>query len=118
MTHEWGHFLVEFETYNFQKKEQVCHALFLIHDEDPQTEDLGQKIKLLKRVLDRVFPDIEKHIKKEYIRFDEEMFISNVKDSAMEQVSFDYPTLHFLGQASPMSTELSQEKFLSRVLLT
>jgi hypothetical protein len=117
MTHEWGHFLVEFETYNFQQKEQLCHALFLIHDEDPQTEDLGQKIKLLKRVLDRVFPDIEKHIKKEYIRFDEEMFISNVKDSAMEQVSFDYPTLRFLGQASPMPTELSQEKFLSRVLL-
>src|SRR6476469_4499236 len=74
MTHEWGHFLVEFENFNFQNKEQVCHVLFLIHDEEPQSEDLAGKIKLMKRVLDRVFPDVEKHIKQEYIRFDEEMF--------------------------------------------
>lgn len=117
MTHEWGHFMVEFETFNYQNKEQICHVLFLVHDEEPQAEDLAQKIKLMKRVLDRVFPDIEKHIKKEYIRFDDEMFVSGVKDSALEQLSFDYPTLKFIGQSSPVSSELSQEKFLSRVLL-
>lgn len=117
MTHEWGHFLVEFDSYNYQNKEQLCHVLFLIHEEEPQSEDLAQKIKLMKRVLDRVFPDIEKHIKKEFIRFDEEMFISGVKDSSQEQLSFDYPTLKFLGQTTPLSGEMSQEKFLSRVLL-
>lgn len=117
MTHEWGHFVVEFESFNFQKKEQLCHVLFLIHEEEPQSEDLAGKIKLMKRVVDRVFPDIEKHIKKEYIRFDDEMFISDVKDSALEQLSFDYPTLKFLGQASAMSSNLTNEKFLSRVLL-
>lgn len=117
MTHEWGHFLVEFETFNYQNKEQLCHVLFLIHEEEPQSEELAQKIKLMKRVLDRVFPDIEKHIKKEFIRFDEEMFISEVKDSALEQIGFDYPTLKFLGQTSPMTGEMTQEKFLSRILL-
>ena len=117
MTHEWGHFLVEFEHYDFQKKEQVCHVLFLIHEDEPQSEELASKIKLLKRVLDRVFPDIEKHILKEHIRFDDEMFISDVKDTALEQLSFDYPTLHFLGQSSLMRSGLTQEKFLSRVLL-
>jgi hypothetical protein len=117
MTHEWGHFLVEFEQYNYQHKEQICHVLFLIHEEEPQTEELASKIKLMKRVLDRVFPDFEKHIKKEYIRFDEEMFISDLKDSAMEQLSFDYPTLKFIGQMSPVSQDQSKEKFLARVLL-
>ena len=117
MTHEWGHFIVEFETYNFQKKEQLCHVLFLIHDEEPQTEDLASKIKLMKRVLDRVFTDIEKHTVKEYIRFDDDMFINGVKDEALEQTSFDYPSLRFLGQASPLSGELSQEKYLARLLL-
>jgi hypothetical protein len=117
MTHEWGHFVVEFEMFQHQNKQQLCHALFLIHDEEPQSEDLAQKIKLMKRVIDRVFPNIENHITKEYIRFDEEMFISHVKDSSMEQLSFDYPTLKFLGQASPMTSELTQEKFLARVLL-
>lgn len=117
MTHEWGHFIVEFESFNFQLNQQCCHVLFLIHDEEPQSEDLAGKIKLMKRVLDRVFPDIEKHIKKEFIRFDEEMFVSNIKDGSVEQLSFDYPSLRFLGQASPMAEHLKQEKFLSRVLL-
>jgi hypothetical protein len=117
MTHEWGHFLVEFESYNHQKKEQLCHVLFLVHEEEPQSEDLASKIKLMKRVLDRVFPDLEKHIKKEFIRFDDEMFISDVKDEALEQLSFDYPTLEFLGQAGSVEQGHRAEKFLSRTLL-
>lgn len=117
MTHEWGHFIVEFEDYNYQTKEQTAHVLFLIHEEEPQSEDLAQKIKLMKRVLDRVFSGIEQSISKEYIRFDEDMFINNIKDSSMEQISFDYPTLHFVGQASPMNGEFTQERYISRVLL-
>ena len=114
MTHEWGHFIVEFENTN---EGHLCHGLFLIHEEEPQTEDLASKIKLMKRVLERVFPEFEANIVKEYIRFDEDMFISDVKDNLIEQISFDYPTLKFLGQMSPMKPQFSQEKFLARVLL-
>lgn len=117
MTHEWGHFIVEFEPYSYDQKQQLCHALFIINEEDTQTEDVASKIKLMKRVLDRVFPELESAISKEYIRFDEEMFISEVKDESIEQLGFDYPTLKFLGQMSPMRSELSREKFLARVLL-
>jgi hypothetical protein len=117
MTHEWGHFIVEFESYDYQKKEQICHALFLIHEEEPQSEDLASKIKLMKRVLDRVFPTMEEATTKEYIRLDEEMFVSGIKDSAQEQLSFDYPTLKFLGQMSSMPTQFLNEKFLARTLL-
>ena len=115
MTHEWGHFIVEFEN---TIEHQLCHGLFLIHEEEPQTEDLASKIKLMKRVIERVFPHFEENIYKEYIRFDDEMFISDVKDNLIEQISFDYPTLKFLGQASPMKPQFSNEKFLARVLLS
>jgi hypothetical protein len=115
MTHEWGHFIVEFEN---TPEGQLCHGLFLIHEEEPQTEDLAGKIKLMKRVIERVFPDFESNIYKEYIRFDEEMFISDVKDSLIEQISFDYPTLKFVGQSAHMKPQFSNEKFLSRVLLS
>jgi hypothetical protein len=118
MTHEWGHFIFEFEVYDHQSKTQVCHGLFLINEEEPQSEDLAAKIKLMKRVFDRVFSDFEKHIQEEFIRFDEEMFISGIKDKSMEQISFDYPTLQFLGQSAPMNSEFSDEKFLARVLLS
>ena len=117
MTHEWGHFIVEFENFDHRTNQGLCHVLFLIHEEEPQSEDLAAKIKLMKRVLDRVFTDIEKHITKEFIRFDEEMFVADIKDQTAEQLAFDYPTLKFLGQASPMETSHAQEKFLARTLL-
>lgn len=117
MTHEWGHFIVEFESFDHKSGLGLCHVLFLIHEEEPQSEDLATKIKLMKRVLDRVFPDLEKHIEKELIRFDEEMFISGVKDQTAEQLSFDYPTLKFLGQSAPMQSSFTQEKYLARTLL-
>lgn len=118
MTHEWGHFIVEFEPFNHTTKEQVCHVLFLIHEEEPQTEDLGAKLRLMKRVLDRVFTDFDKSIRKEYIRLDEEMFVSDLKESSLEQVGFDYPTLKFTGPIAPLAPELSGEKYLARVLLS
>ncbi len=117
MTHEWGHFIVEFENFDHRTGKGICHTLFLIHEDEPQSEDLASKIKLMKRVLERVFPDLEKHIEKEFIRFDEEMFISDIKDQTAEQMSFDYPTLKFLGQSAPMAASFSQEKYLARTLL-
>jgi hypothetical protein len=115
MTHEWGHFVVEFENTN---EGHLCHGLFLIHEEEPQSEDLATKIKLMKRVLERVFPDFENTIHKEYIRFDEDMFVSDIKDNLIEQISFDYPTLKFLGQSAAMKPQFAQEKFLTRTLLS
>jgi hypothetical protein len=118
MTHEWGHFIIEFEDFDYQSKTQMCHGLVLIREEEPQPEDLAGKIKLMKRVLDRVFPHFEDSIDKEYIRFDEEMFISDVKDNLQEQIGFDYPTLKFLGQMAPMKPQFSSEKFMARILLS
>lgn len=118
MTHEWGHFIVEFDSYDYEKNHQLMHVLFLIHEEDPQTEDMASKIKLIKRVMERVFPDLEKSMTNEFIRFDDEMFISGVKDELLEQVSFDYPNLKFLGQQAAMAPEHTSELFLSRTLLS
>jgi hypothetical protein len=117
MTHEWGHFIVEFEAFDHKTNMGLCHVLFLIHEDEPQSEDLAVKIRLMKRVLDRVFPDLEKHITKEFIRFDDEMFIADIKDQTAEQLTFDYPTLKFLGQSSPMESSFIQEKYLARTLL-
>lgn len=118
MTHEWGHFIVEFEPVDHTKKQQICHVLFLIHEEEPQTEDLGAKLRLMKRVLDRVFTDFDKSIQKEYIRLDDEMFVSDLKETSLEQVGFDYPTLKFAGCISPLAPEFQSEKFLARTLLS
>lgn len=101
MTHEWGHFIVDFEAFNHATKTQKMHVMFLIHEEEPQAEDLAGKIRLMKRVLDRVFSDFEKSIKKEFILYSEEMVQSNQKDNLYEQILFDYPTLKLYGEGGP-----------------
>ncbi len=111
MTHEWGHFIVEF------KDSHLCNVLFLINEEEPQAEDLGAKIKLMKRVLERVFPDFEKSIKAETIRFDSDMFIQGVRDEALLEVIQKYPTLEFLGQSKLVDPDLSGEQYLTRTLI-
>jgi len=110
MTHEWGHFIVEFH-------EKRCNVLFLIHDEEPQAEDLGSKIKLLKRVMERVFPEFEKSIKGETIRFDSEMFIQGVRNERLLEVIKKYPSLEFLGQSKLVDVSLSSEQYLTRTLI-
>lgn len=110
MTHEWGHFIVEFI-------DNRCNVLFLIHEEEPQAEDLGSKIKLLKRVMERVFPDFEKSIKSENIRFDSEMFIQGVRDDVLLEVITKYPCLEFLGQSKLVDSSLSSEQYLTRTLV-
>ncbi len=101
MTHEWGHFIVEFEAFNHATKTQKMHVMFLIHEEEPQAEDLAGKIRLMKRVLDRVFSGFEKEIKKEHILYSEEMIQWDQKDQLAEQIGFDYPSLKILGEGGP-----------------
>lgn len=117
MTHEWGHFLVEFGEFKNTSKSATCNVLFLINEDEPQAEDLGGKIKLMKRVLERVFPEFEKNIKSETIRFDEDMFIEGVRDTALLEVMSKYPTLEFLGQSKLVDPELSGEQYLTRTLI-
>ena len=117
MTHEWGHFIVEFRDFQNTSKTATCNVMFLVNEEEPQAEDLGAKIKLMKRVLDRVFPDFEKSIKSEAIRFDDDMFINGAKNESLLEVVTRYPTLEFIGQSKLVEETMSDEKYLTRTLL-
>ena len=117
MTHEWGHFLVEFKDFVHSTKSATCNVLFLVKEEEPQAEDLGAKIKLMKRVLDRVFPDFEKSIKSEAIRFDDDMFIQGARIESLLEVMSKFPTLEFLGQSKLVEESLINEQYLTRTLL-
>lgn len=114
MTHEWGHFIVEFEAFNHSTRTQKMHVMFLIHEEEPQAEDLAGKIRLMKRVLDRVFSGFEQQIKKEFILFSEEMIQWGQKDNLAEQIAFDYPSLKLMGEGGPSYGEFN---FIGRSIL-
>jgi hypothetical protein len=92
--------------------------MFILENEEIQTEDIAIKIKLMKRVMDRVFPKIEDSIKEEFIRLDSQMFVLPGSKSSLEQILFDYPHLKFIGQSSVLPDEWSEEKYFARSLLS
>jgi hypothetical protein len=91
MTHEWGHFIVDVHAWN--GRSQQMDVLILLHEEEPTTEGMADKIKLAKRVLDRAFPGFEKSLTSEHIVASEDFFEMSDAQPALQHV----PGLHLLG---------------------
>ena len=87
MTHEWGHFIFDFDKYDPQANTQPFKVLILLHDDEVTSEELAKRIKLMKRVLARIMPDFSKFDYTEYIRYDEHMFIFG-ENKKFEHVEF------------------------------
>lgn len=115
MTHEWGHFILDILPWDEARKCHPVNALILLHDEEPTSELMADKIKLCKRVFDRVFPDFEKNIRKEYILASEDYFEWAPQPDLAEALLISVPSLHLLGAYATASTT---DKFLTRSLLT
>lgn len=103
MTHEWGHFIVDFLAFDTETNTQVINGLILLKEDDLTEDELAKKIKLLKRVIERVYPDFAKTNYKEHIRFSEDMFISGMKDELKSKLNEELPNLNLGGIAAPSS---------------
>lgn len=72
-THEWGSFIAEMS-------DQQLTALLFMNENESDHEEITKKIKLLKRVLDRIFDNFEKKIVDEAISFDQTAINFNLQD--------------------------------------
>jgi hypothetical protein len=97
MTHDWGHFI--FEQKHFNSHENLWEASLLIiwQEEEFSAEDVAQKIKLSKRVLDRVFHDFEKNIHTEQISVIENGLMGGATIDLSEEITNKVPTFKYLG---------------------
>lgn len=119
LTHDWGHFIVDFNQYDIEKNSQSFTGLILLKEEDLTEEELAKKIKLLKRVIERVYPEFVKANFTEHIRFSEDMFIFGMKDELIGEVKKHLPQLHFSGIAAPLNVQDSQGIFsYSRAMIS
>ncbi len=108
MTHEWGSFILDFEAYDPASNTQNFKALTFIAEDDIQEEDLAKKIKLMKRVIERVFPELAKAQTNQTIRFNDEYRISGTNDGQYDVLQNQ--SVRFLGQAAAIKHE-NHEKF-------
>lgn len=114
MTHEWGHFIVDVHSWDAKRNCHPVDVLILLQDEEPTSELMADKIKLAKRVLDRVFPEFEKTQNKEYIHASEDYF--EIADESLgESLEVAVPKLHLLGAYAYGPSNL---QFLARALLS
>ncbi|MCB9060139.1 MAG: hypothetical protein H6622_01285 [Halobacteriovoraceae bacterium] len=100
-THEWGHFIGEFEKFkdNFQSATFIHHV-----DSDHTTEDdVSRKLKLLKKQLFKVYPDAEGHVIEEFISLNEEASSENLDDQKYFQGENEiFTNIHFVGENAPL----------------
>lgn len=93
LTHEWGHFIGEF-------KERSLEVIHFIDEDQTSEEDVARIIRLLKRSLEKIFPEFTKSIKEEFIAIEKEFGPAVVDDELYAKSSLDH--LEFLGETAPL----------------
>jgi hypothetical protein len=123
-THEWGHFVGEFSS--FTNGRQEANFLCFIDPEACDEEELGKKLRMLKRSLEKIFPSFGHASYEEYISLSEDSPCLKIDDLLFSQeasgllhlslTSFNAP-VGDLGVLDP-SFEYSQDKvsFIARGL--
>lgn len=117
VTHEWGHFICEIEKYDPELNEQKMKALMFVTEEISTEEELAKKIKLMTRVIDRVFPEFAKLQKEEFINYRLHSFIKCQDDSLAHSMKEKHPMLHFYGEGAPLVNG-EGTRYLARAILS
>ena len=109
-THEWGHFIGEFQN---EAVGQGIELVTFLDKDQANEEEIIKKIKILKRGLEKIYPGFKKLIQKEAISLDE--ISLNFSDNLFAQISsLDY--MDFVGQTAPMGLADQNLSHLARGL--
>jgi len=107
-THEWGHFIIDFDEYNPSTKTQTFKSLMFIDLDEVNEEELAKKVRLQKRSIERIFPEFQKARVTEHIHFDQEFLIKSTDDfSSSYKQTHDGPLI-FQGIAAPTNKDNAQ----------
>jgi hypothetical protein len=103
-THEWGHFIGEFSEKNGQQEIEFMH---FIEEQSVTEEDVSRIIRLLKKNMEKIFPNFSKINVKEFIaveqdiaclKIDDQLFVDSEKNQKNEMKN-----LSFVGINAPNS---------------
>lgn len=131
-THEWGHFVGEFnETYNDVNRTQEIEFIHFLDEDQSSEEDLSRTIRLLKKGLEKIFEKYSKINSREYIVLEQEIGCLKIDDElftrTLSEGKNELKNLFLLGinapivdtQCKEMSFEYSKKEvnILARALL-
>jgi len=96
-TYEWGHFIGEFSAYNEASKKQVGEFIHFINKNEASEDEISKKIRLLKRNLEKNFPQIKGAKLEEFIFLKEESACLNFDNLAFQKIQEEIAGVHFVG---------------------
>ena len=115
VTYELGHFISEFKKFDPETNSQEFACMMFVDEDEVNEEDLAKKIKLMKRVIGRVFSDFDKIEYKERIQYDREILINKTDDSLVDKKV----NVVFIGPGAPLQKEEHKDfKYLSRGIIS
>ncbi len=97
-THEWGHFVGEF-------KENSAQFLAFIDKNHTSEEEVSKKIRILKKNLEKIFPDFKTISYQEYVSLTPKSPCQNIDDSLFPKQEFSERGLFFFGVNAPLNEE-------------
>jgi len=113
MTHEWGSFVLDIKKFDPVKNEQEIMGLTFLGDDDLQEEDLAKKIKLMRKVIERVLPNFTESNTTQKIKFYNEYLINDINDGLSKDLVSE--NVRFYGHGAPIDHEMASKfKYFSR----
>lgn len=102
-THEWGSFICEFDKPDAGDNSQEFRVLTFLGESDITEEELAKKIKHLRRVVERVFPEIGKAKIDQDIRYNPEFCIAGQRDEL--SAALESENVSFLGAGAAIKLD-------------
>ena len=101
-THEWGHFVGEFSEIEKGAGSQNASFVTYIDKDHTSEEDLSKKIRLLKRHLEKIFPEFSKISYSEYIKLSESSPCLKIDDPLFLKVRNEIKNLKMVSVNAPL----------------
>lgn len=106
-THDWGHFVGEFKSIDGK---QVGEFVANIDEEAADEDYISKIIKILKKNIEKISPDVERISCKEFIMLNERSACLKIDDRAYHTVKNDIENAFFVGTNAPLEHFGSAEK--------
>lgn len=105
-THEWGHFIGEL--FNEENGKQRAEFVTFLDKNSCTEEDISKKIRLLKRNMEKIFPNFNKISYSEFIKLSDDSFCLNIDDKAFANQMKPMKNLHFISNNAPIPPDFNE----------
>ena len=107
-THDWGHFIGEVSSHGHG---QLVEFISFVDLDEATEDELGKKIRALKKSLEKIYPKTHNLYQREYIVFSDSSSSGHLNDPAFDKAKEYFHHFYFIGENAPIDQLFLQSKF-------